>query len=205
MINKSTLQKLYGEKKYSSVQIAKERGCSPGQVNYWLSKYCIKKRSISDAVYEKSNPGGDPFSLLKVRSKEEWFLYGLGLGLYWGEGNKANRLAVRLGNTDPGLVRTFLRFLSTIYRVDTSRLRFGLQIFSDLDPVEAKAFWSKELGVSATQFQKTATVSRIRRGTYTHKAAHGVLTVYFSNTKLRATIMAAIEKLQKQQNSTLPM
>lgn len=114
-------------------------------MHYWLKKYDIQKRTISDAIYVRSNPKGDPFVFRKPQRADEWFLYGLGLGLFWGEGNKVNKNAIRLGNTDPYLVKKFLEFLSNIYQIDQSRLRFGLQIFSDTPPEKALHF----LGISS--------------------------------------------------------
>jgi dipeptidase E len=68
--------------------------------------------------------------------KEKW-LQGLGLGLYWGEGNKKCIHSVRLGNTDPQLLRHFKQFLVELYGVDPSSLKYGLQIFTDIDAVDA--------------------------------------------------------------------
>lgn len=132
------LKEQYINKKLSAKQISKLLHCSENKVHYWLKKYKIEKRSIKDAMYLKLNPLGDPFNFKKPATDQEWFLYGLGIGLYWGEGNKANKHAVRLGNTDPYLIKLFLQFLTEIYCIDNKRLRFGLQIFSDTNPESAK-------------------------------------------------------------------
>ena len=153
MIQKKKLEQEYIDGQKSAAQIAKELGCSETKVHYWLRKHNIKKRSISDALYVKHNPNGDPFSFQGLPTPAHRFLYGLGLGLYWGEGNKRSPTALRLGNTDPDLIRYFLDFLQEIYHIDTSRLRFGLQIFSDIDPEIARRFWCKQLHISPASFQ----------------------------------------------------
>lgn len=61
-----------------------------------MDKYQIKRRSISDAIYHKHNPKGDPFKVKPINNIEEAQLLGMGLGLYWGEGNKANKDLVTL-------------------------------------------------------------------------------------------------------------
>ena len=114
-IIRTRLEDLYLRKKSSASHIAKKYKVSENKINYWLKKYNIPKRSISEAIYVKANPLGDPFTSAKPKSKEEWFLHGLGLGLYWGEGTKSNKHSVRLGNTDPALVVKFLEFLERIY------------------------------------------------------------------------------------------
>jgi P2-related tail formation protein len=197
-ITKQVLHKLYIQEGRSIPYIAKQFSCSENKINYWAKKFEIKKRSIAEAVYLQNNPNGDPFSAQKPVTKEDWFLYGLGMGLYWGEGNKANTHAVRLGNTDAGLIRKFLQFLKIIYHIDTKRLRFGLQLFTDIQADAALRYWCRELSVSPHQFQKIVVTKSVRKGTYTKKAKYGVLTVYFSNIKLRDIIVSAITKLQNE-------
>ena len=132
-MDRSLLERWYIRDKKSVHDIAQALNCSDGKINYWLEKHFIPKRSISDAIYTKHNPKGDPFSTQPLQTSKDAFLFGLGLGLYWGEGTKKNQGQVRLGNTDPYLVLTFLDFLRKFYRIDNSRLRFAIQIFTDMD------------------------------------------------------------------------
>ena len=126
------LKKLYLKEKKSVFEIAGLLKCSESKVNYWIRKYKIPKRSISDAIYIKHNPKGDPFRVNMPKNLEETKLFGLGLGLYWGEGNKANKNSIRLGNTDPKLIKNFIEFLIKFFSIKKSDLKFGLQIFSDM-------------------------------------------------------------------------
>lgn len=195
MISESTLRSLYVSRRFSVPAIARRLGCSQGKINYWLARYSIPKRSISDALYTKWNPSGDPFAVKPIRTPAEAMLYGIGIGLYWGEGTKSNKTSVRLGNSDPRLIRAFTKFLVCCYGIDASRLRFGLQIFSDMDPVRERRFWARSLGVSLAQFhQKTIVIPYRGVGNYRHKTQHGVVTVYFNNRKLRDIICRAIDE-----------
>jgi len=189
------LRSLYLEQKKSVAEIAQIAACSEHKINYWLGKYGISKRSISEAIYLKRNPGGDPFLFRVPRNKSDALLYGLGLGLYWGEGNKRNKLSVRLGNTDPLLIKKFIQFLTEVYSIKTSKLRFWLQIFSDMSEKEALDFWIKTLKVSRSQFSKTTITPSGGVGTYREKTTHGVLSVYFHNKKLRDSIVGAVENI----------
>lgn len=199
MISFVILENLYLKDKKSVSVIARELNCSENKVNYWLHKHSIPKRSISEAVYLQNNPTGDPFTIKVPSTDYEWFLYGVGVGLYWGEGNKMNNHAVRIGNTDPDLLKKFLEFLHTFFNIDKSRLHFGLQIFTDINPTEAKHFWCEKLSLQSEQFQKIVVSKSLHKnGTYRKKSQHGVLTIYFSNTKLRDIIVGAIEKLRKK-------
>lgn len=194
MIERSTLERLYSVELLSSAQIAAKLECSVNQVNYWLSKHEIAKRSISDAVYARRHPEGDPFTILPIDSYEKAELYGMGLGLYWGEGTKANKYSIRLGNTDPELIKIFIQFLVKLYGVDKNHLRFGLQIFSDLNPEASLSFWMSELQVSRDQFYKLHITPTGSIGTYRNKNKHGVLTLYYHNKRLRDIIVNALPR-----------
>lgn len=196
MFEKEFLEKEYLENRKSVSDISKELNCSQNKVTYWLEKHGIQKRNISESQYLKKNPKGNPFFFSAPKTKEEWFLYGLGIGLYWGEGNKKSKTAIRLGNTDPDLLKYFLEFLVVIYNIDRTRLRFGLQIFSDNSPVKVKKYWCDVLAISPESFQKIVVTPSVKKGTYIKKSEYGVLTIYFSNTKIRDIIVGAIEELR---------
>src|SRR3989344_806379 len=137
MLDKNKLYDLYIDKRKSKQEIADIFQCSLHKVSYWMDKYLIKTRTISDAIYIKHNPNGDPFTFISPKNSEEAKLFGLGLGLYWGEGTKANLNSVRLGNTDPKLLKRFVEFLIKFFGIKKSDFTFGLQIFTDISPDEA--------------------------------------------------------------------
>lgn len=192
VINQSLLKDLYTDKKLSMMQISAQLGCSHHKVAYWMSAYKIPRRSRSESVYLRHNPSGDPFKLKTPSSPEEYFLYGLGLGLYWGEGTKANKNAVRLGNSDPRIIKMFMKFLVELYGVDQDSLRFGLQVFSDVSAGDALQYWRKQLQVPDSQFYKPLITRSGRIGSYRVKNKYGVVTIYFGNTKLRNILVRQI-------------
>lgn len=189
--SESQLESLYIEKGKSAFEISKDLRCSEHKINYWLCRYNIPKRSIADAMYKKNNPNGDPFKIKEIKALKDAKLYGLGLGLYWGEGNKKNKNSIRLGNTDPSIIRRFIEFLIKILGIKKSKLKFGLQIFSDISKKKALNFWLKELSsfnVSTSQFFKVTITPSRSIGNYREKSKYGVITVHFSNTKLKKII-----------------
>src|SRR3989344_3975019 len=142
------LSRLYITKQKSAKEIADLFGCSEHGINYWLKKYNIKKRSLSDAIYAKHNPDGDPFKIRKNLSVKDLKLNSLGLGIYWGEGDKSpNNKSVRLGNTDPFLIKKFREFLRKIYLVKEKKIKYGLILFNDSKESTAVNFWKKYLGI----------------------------------------------------------
>ncbi len=185
MLEQHLLLELYEQQRLSMQEIAVKLGCSVHKVVYWMDNYGIKRRSISDAVYLKNNPNGDPFRFSEPQTLEEAVLFGLGIGIYWGEGTKLNSMAVRMGNTDPALTRTFMDFLIRIFGVARPDFRFAIQIFSDLNPEIAMRFWTSQLRVHRNQFYKTRSTPSGSLGTYRRKSLHGVCTVHYNNKRLR--------------------
>ncbi len=185
-MNKKMLLKYYIKEKKSIFEIAKIFEKSETCINYWMSKHGIKKRTISEAIYLKNNPNGDPFKIKKPNTLYLAELKGFGLGLYWGEGNKKNKNSIKLANTDPLLIKKFIEFLVKILGAEKKKIRFSLQVFSDVDPNEAKKYWLDKLRVKSDQFCKKTTVTQSGKiGNYKEKNKYGVLTIYYNNTKLR--------------------
>lgn len=172
--------------------VASAMNCSLNSVVYWMKKYGIKRRTRSEATYLKRNPDGDPFVVKNPRTLAENKLFGLGLGLYWGEGTKSDKHSIKLGNTDPELLKVFMRFLIEFFSVKKEDFRFGFQIFTDINPREALDFWVKMLKVKETQFQKPVVTISGSIGTYRRKSQHGVVTLQYNNKKARDLLMGML-------------
>lgn len=197
-IEKKVLENLYFGKKLSMMQMSKILKCSSNKVAYWMKKYKLYRRDLSESAYVFNNPNGDPFIFREPRNKEEAILYGIGIGLYWGEGTKANKHSIRLGNTDPDLILTFISFLNKFFSISKNKLSFGIQIFSEMSVNDVLNFWCNKLDVKKSQFMKTIITPTRGVGTYSKKIKHGVLTVYFHNIKARNIMFNLIEKRRQK-------
>jgi len=190
------LKNLYLKKRFSSPEIAKLLKCSEHKVNYWLNKYKIPKRTISEAIYAKCNPNGDPFRIKSKLNKKEVRLKGVGLGIYWGEGDKSsNNTSVRISNTDPFLIKKFREFLKKIYRVKKEKFKYGLILFNDVDKGTAVKFWKGHLNIKRKQLGKITIIPPQGKGTYKNKNKYGVLTLIVSCKKLKEQILKDIKNL----------
>lgn len=167
------------------MEMSEKLRCSHGKITYWMKKYNLPCRARRDAMYIKYNPNGDPFKIKKRLNQKEIELKGMGIGLYWGEGTKADKCSVRLANTNPMLIEKFIEFLIKVCGVKKTDLRFGLQIFNDMNPQEILNFWLNELKVKPERFYKLTITPARSIGKYRSKTKHGVLTVYYHNRKLR--------------------
>lgn len=187
-LSEEHLKFLYVDQKASMAEIAEQLGCSVHKVQYWMQCHGIPRRSRSEATYVKRNPNGDPFEIKPIETIEDAYLLGMGLGLYWGEGTKASQHSVRLGNSDPKLIATFMDFLEKLFGVDRTKFRFGLQLFHDNDVEAAVKHWTESLGVSQDQFTKVVITPSRAPGTYRKKTQFGVMTLSFHNARLRDVV-----------------
>ena len=194
-LSKKEIISLY-QKGFSMQEIANKVGWSLHKVSYWLDKSSISKRSPSEATYLKRNPNGDPFKIKNKLNKSEVLLKGLGLGLYWGEGNKASDHSVRLGNSDPKLIRFFREFLIKICGIKREKLRYSLLLFNDANKKDAVNFWNEQLNLVPGQIKSITSLKPRGKGTYKKKSMTGVLLIEFCNTKLKKEIDKMVETLQ---------
>lgn len=75
--------------------------------------------------------------------------------LYWGEGSRIRRSALMFGNSDPYMIKTFLKLLDRVYCVDYQKLRCTVQCRADQDIGHLRRFWSKITHIPLSQFLKT--------------------------------------------------
>lgn len=74
--------------------------------------------------------------------------------LYWCEGSKNRKGELSFGNSDPRIIKLFLKSLRGCYAVDESKLRCTLQCRADQNIQELEKYWSKITGVPLSQFYK---------------------------------------------------
>jgi len=182
-LSKDLLVELYYEQGLSMAEIAEQLGCSVNKVVYWMNKHGIERRSLSEAIYRWHNRDDDPFDIHEPESDEERALFQLGVGLYIGEGAKRGRYQVSLSNTDPRVIRLFLRFLREICGVSERRIFAWINIFDDVDLEEAQTYWEEVTWLPRPQFYRSFVRPR-RGGTYRNISRYGTIKVGVSNTEL---------------------
>lgn len=203
MIKRKFLKDFYEKQKLSMAEIAKKLDVGTSTVQNWMARYKIKSRSRSDALYVLNNPFGDPFKFKKNFTKDEIFLFGLGIGFFWGEGMKLQKDGVRLGNSDPYLVLRFRDFLENICGVSREKLKYSLQLFGDVDKEKAIMFWCDILLIKPEKLGKVSIVKLRGKGTYGKKNEFGVLQIACHNSKLKLVIDRLIENLKTRHNAVV--
>lgn len=75
--------------------------------------------------------------------------------LYMGEGAKTRRGSLMLGNSDPQIIKLFLKLLRSCYHPDERKLRCIVQCRADQNVEELEQYWTKITKIPRTQFYKT--------------------------------------------------
>ena len=120
-------------------------------------------------------------------------LYIAGFFLYWGEGLKADRYTVMFTNTDPAMVKTFIRWIALL-GVQRSDLKVYLHLYEDMHIPDAIAYWSKELSIRKDRFRKPYIKKTVeqKRKNYKGRFGFGTCNIYITNRDIREKIAAAI-------------
>lgn len=84
-------------------------------------------------------------------SKRDLFM--LGIGLYIGEGTKANE-ATQFVNSDPNVVKLAMKWFRDIIELDDDHFAVTLHIYPDTVPEDAIRYWSSITGIQKSQFRK---------------------------------------------------
>lgn len=122
----------------------------------------------------------------------------LGLAIYWGEGSKASKGAVRISNSDPSIIMVGMRFFREICRVEESRFRAQIHIHSPRAVIASEKYWSEVTGVPYSQFYKTYTIKSKSSKNIRKTLEYGTLDIGVGDTKLLLRILGWIEGLKKQ-------
>ena len=114
--------------------------------------------------------------------------------LYWGEGSKKGN-TVAFANSDPLMIRMYMRFLRDICGVDKERIRAVIHYYDDHSSQELLCYWSRVTRIPAAQFYKPF-LHAGTRGTYRKKSQYGTISVQYSDKKLLQTINTWINEYQ---------
>jgi transcriptional regulator with XRE-family HTH domain len=198
------------KKKMSYSQIKKILGVSKSTLSYWLRNYPLSKERIRE-LRDWSEVRIEKFrQTMKVKrekrlkrlyeeEKRIWLpflkreLYVAGLFLYWGEGVKALKSSVSLNNTDPKVVKFYLYWITKALKIPKRKIKVYVHLYSDMDINKALNFWSKELKIPLSQFNKPY-VKSSKKANIDHRGfGHGTCGLIVNDVRLKEKIMMGIE------------
>lgn len=144
-VSKSTLSGWLYNMPLSKKRIRELQADSPIRIERYRNTMRIKKEGRLKEVYKKVSKDVGNFS------KRDLFL--AGLFLYWGEGTKAQNSLVALTNTNPNMLKFFIKWLK-LFGIERKDLKVKLHLYSDMNIKESINFWSEELKIPHSNFHK---------------------------------------------------
>lgn len=178
--------------KLSGFEISKKLNISLAKVYDSLIRQGIARRKSSEQNEIRFRKSPLSFNLKNKLSQKERELLIAAAMLYYGEGAKTGH-SVDFANSDPTILRLFIKFLRIICNIDEKRIKLYLYCFSNQNPKELIRYWSRKLNVSISNFTKPYirnTHNRMQR-----IMSHGVLHIRYSDKRLFEIILKLIEKI----------
>ena len=188
-VSKGTLSYWLRDLPLKESDLRKLRDTNPRRIEAFRATMVKKREDRLKKVFEKAQKN------IGKLSKRDMFIGGL--FLYWGEGTKASLYRLEMTNTDPSMLRFFLRWLE-IQNVDRLSVKVKLHLYSDMNIEYEEKYWSRELAISRKQFQKTQIKKTgSKSGVYKGRFGHGTCSVILDNRDMSEFTMKSLEHLQK--------
>lgn len=190
-ISKSTLSGWLYDMPLSEERIKELRDFSPQRIERYRNTMRDKKETRLRDVYKKVSKDIGQFS------KREIFL--LGLFLYWGEGTKRASCSTQLTNTNPAMLKFFIKWLELL-GVNRKDLKVKLHLYSDMNINEGIAFWSKTLKIPVSQFKKPyIKETKLKSITYKNGFGKGTCCVIFEGRDLWEYVIMGLKYISENQ------
>lgn len=146
------IERIYWDKNYNINQIADKFDISFWKLYNFMNKYNISRRNRSEAGF-LLNSSKPQFKIKENLTIAEEKLRIAGIMLYWAEGTSGGN-AVDFVNSNPEMIKIFLKFLRQICGISEERLRFYLYAYSYQSIKKLKTYWNRVTGIPLSQFTK---------------------------------------------------
>lgn len=113
--------------------------------------------------------------------------------LYWGEGTKND---FSLSNTDPGLIKVFIRCLEEL-GIAKQSLRVTIRIYEDIQKKTAIKYWAKIIGIPKKQILNVNVLKGKKKG----KLKYGMCRIRITKGAPYLKLIRSIVELIKQKMS----
>ncbi|MBL7150135.1 MAG: hypothetical protein ISS84_00685 [Candidatus Pacebacteria bacterium] len=185
------IRELYYKKKLSAREVGKVLGRSINSIYGFMKRHNLPRRASAETNnirYERQAPS---YNLKQNLTSGEEKLKIAGIMLYWAEGSKAQKVlgtnrkrhVIDLANSNPKMIKLFLKFLRRICGVDEQRLRVNLYCYANQNVDSLKKYWCGATGIPLKQFIRPY----IRNDFLPEKSGkmeYGLIHVVYSDKKL---------------------
>jgi hypothetical protein len=142
-------------------------------------------------IYQKArNEAQKEFKKLKF-----YPLFIAGVAIYWGEGDKTSKYHLKIANTDPGMIKLFVKFLYKVCGVPKEKIRAHLLLYPDLNPDNCKDYWIQQSGLSNDNFTKSTVIQGKHK---TRRVQYGVCNIGVNSTYLKEKMSIWLDSIAKE-------
>ena len=189
-ISKGTLSEWLKDYPLSRERLIKLRDKNPKRIENYRNTCQKRRKNILEESYNKVKKDIGKFS------RRDLFI--AGLFMYWGEGSKTFNTATSISNTDPAVLKLFIKWLNSL-GVEKKDLRVKLHLYSDMDIKKETKFWIDELLIPISQFRKPyIKKSDFKDITYSKgKFGHGTCNVLFYSRQFNDYVLKGLVYLQE--------
>ncbi len=207
--------KLRTENEFSYGEIRKRLGVAKSTLSYWLQEFPLSEEKIKELRkkgWKKSEVKIERFraAMRQKRKQKDLEVYNkyqkrftklskdaffiAGLMLYLGEGDKKNRDKIGLANTDPWIIKFFIKWLVDFLGITKEKIKVQLHLYENMDIEKEKKFWEIELGFQKKQFYKPA-IRKLQKSSFSYKESfrHGTCSIYVLGVEKKRELMMAIQ------------
>jgi len=199
----------------SYTQIRKRLGVPKSTLSYWLRGFPLSEERILElrrqgwkkaevkierfcaAMRKKKElKEREIFNKYKKRfdklSKDTFFV--AGLMLYLGEGDKKNYNRISLANTDPEIIKFFIKWMVDFFDIIREKITVQLHLYENMDIEKEKEFWKNKLGFQENQFYRPS-IRKLQKGSFSYKESfrHGTCAIYVLGVEKKRELMMALQ------------
>ncbi len=194
-LNPEEVKKLYWDKNYNIDKIADRFNISFWKLYNFMNKHNISRRNRSETGY-LVNSLKPRFKIKYNLTIAEEKLKIAGIMLYWAEGTlKGN--SVDFVNSNPEMIKIFLKFLRQICGVSEERLRLYIYSYPHLNLEKIKKYWAEISEISLNQFTKPY-IRKNNLNVSCRKLPYGLVHIRYNDKRLLKTIDSWINDYEKE-------
>ena len=172
-------------------EIARVVGVAPSSVSVWVRDVTLTPEQLEslrqrnpayNGQLRGANRNAERWRATRLAHQEEGrklarqrnWLFVAGVMLYWAEGDKRSRNAARISNSDPEVLRLFMRFLRECLDVTDDQVAVTCNLFADhlVHQHEIERLWLEVLQLRPDRLRRS-TVNVYSK--YSHKKRKGKL------------------------------
>lgn len=150
----------------------------------------IRGKHLTKLYREARKEAKEEFEYFKLHP-----LFISGITIYWGEGDRLSRYLVRIANTDPLMIKIFVRFLCEVCGVSKEAIRAHILLYPDLNPNKCINFWVEKSKLSVKNFNKCVVIQGRHK---TRRLPYGVCYIGITSTYLKEKMRVWLTLLPRE-------